>query len=431
MLAHFGDHCPGLSDHKARSDIFRQTLFQVFHSHARLEIPIMQRRFCWDEATLSRWIGDALTSVETLREEDLAYDELDLRTYPSHAVRNCKMARFRLREDGSSLVVIDGQQRLTASSLLVAAIRDRILASDGPVTEHAERALRVIHAVLFSAPCALESVAAEAVALPSGEVLATARLIPSYPDRRAFYILVARNGHSLLRETAPAALTSHTAVARRLFDDAVQSLTLSQLCRLTYSALCQYSCMSNYLIAPNLNLSQMFQWFQELQINNELAFGRSRNSGISFNTMDFTRNLFMSVCVDYDLGMQTWMYKQLWFPIEQATNSDSAAFDILLEQYIALYSEGMDDSFNERIPKSILRAQSIKREGLLLYIQLLMFYYRRVNTDEDVQTGDLPRDSIQARIIELQSMVAEDLEVESKKGLLGFIVHFTSFCQKK
>ncbi|KAJ3236774.1 hypothetical protein HDU78_004438 [Chytriomyces hyalinus] len=436
MLSHFGSSCPGLSDHKARSDIFRQTLFHVFHSHARLEIPIMQRRFCWNDETLQKWFDDAAKDIPGIDTATILYNESDTRSYPTGRVRNCKMARFRVREDDSALVVIDGQQRLTSSSLLLAAIRDALMAqpTSGELEQVVEMTLDTIRKVLFSGPegLDLDQVSEEAKMLEDGAILEAARLIPSYPDRRLFYCLIGKNGYAAVQALFPESLSARVCVARNLFDSLATPLNARDLCSLTYSVLYNYTCMSNYLIAPNLNLAQMFQWFQELQINNELAFGgRVLTPGISFNTMDFSRNFFMSVCVDYDLEMQTWMYKQLWLPVEEATSSDSEKFEVLLKEYMASYPV-KDEGGADRVPESIIAAaKSSRPERLVMYIRFLVYFYGRVDVSNELEAKMASAADLKARVKSLQSMQQSELEDASDKSVLGFIVHFVLFSRNR
>ncbi|KAJ3237037.1 hypothetical protein HDU81_010040 [Chytriomyces hyalinus] len=436
MLSHFGSSCPGLSDHKARSDIYRQTLFHVFHSHPRLEIPIMQRRFCWNDETLQKWFDDAAKDISGIDTASIVYNEADTRAYPTGRVRNCKMARFRVREDDSALVIIDGQQRLTSSSLLLAAIRDALMAQQpttGELEQVVEMTLDTIRKVLFSGPdgLELEKVSEEAKMLEDGAILESARLIPSYPDRRLFYCLIGKNGYATVQALFPESLSARVCVARTLFDSLVAPLNARELCILTYSVLYNYTCMSNYLIAPNLNLAQMFQWFQELQINNELAFaGRVLTPGISFNTMDFSRNFFMSVCVDYDLEMQTWMYKQLWLPVEEATSSDSERFEVLLKEYMASYPA--NESGVDRVPESIIAAAKFaKPERLIMYIRFLVYFYGRVDVSNELEAKMATAAELKARVLSLQGMQESELDDASDKSVLGFIVHFVLFSRSR
>ena len=54
-LAHLSWLCPGMHGKESRQTIVRKTFRQLFQSEKRLIIPLIQRRYCWNQTTLWRW----------------------------------------------------------------------------------------------------------------------------------------------------------------------------------------------------------------------------------------------------------------------------------------------------------------------------------------------------------------------------------------
>ena len=54
-LSHLSWLCPGLHGKDSRQTIVRRTFRQLFQSEKRLIIPLIQRRYCWNQNTVWRW----------------------------------------------------------------------------------------------------------------------------------------------------------------------------------------------------------------------------------------------------------------------------------------------------------------------------------------------------------------------------------------
>ena len=112
MLQPFAYQCPGLSGPDSRQNIGRMTLGDFFKFRQRIVIPIFQRRYCWDDKRVSDWWKDLLNGSR---------DHLGL-----HNSGNVVVKKF-VENSTEFFVCIDGQQRLTTTLLLCAALRDAML----------------------------------------------------------------------------------------------------------------------------------------------------------------------------------------------------------------------------------------------------------------------------------------------------------------
>lgn len=132
--------CPGLHGKGCRQDIFRQTFAQVLERYPKLIIPLFQRRYCWTEKQFDKWWND----VHHGKRDHFGH----------HSTGNVVVKPNKNQE----LIIIDGQQRLTTTLIMLISLRNRMKNS--------------IEANKY---------------LINGE---NYRLIPSYLDRKAFYSMI-------------------------------------------------------------------------------------------------------------------------------------------------------------------------------------------------------------------------------------------------
>ena len=135
----------------------------------RLRIPIFQRRYCWYKEQWNTLLGDVCLVANGSKEK--------------HA-----LGRITCVLDNSGdgrLLVVDGQQRNTTCSLLLAAVRDVA------ATRHSEECLKLVsklESLLF--PGGLEewmSARQPGTPLEEGAELGAAALVPTYCDRASYF----------------------------------------------------------------------------------------------------------------------------------------------------------------------------------------------------------------------------------------------------
>ena len=112
MLQPFAYQCPGLIGPESRQSIGRVTFGDFLKCRQRIVIPIFQRRYCWDDKRVFDWWKDVCNGSR---------DHLGLHNSGNVVVK-------KLVENSTEFFVcIDGQQRLTTTLLLCAALRDAML----------------------------------------------------------------------------------------------------------------------------------------------------------------------------------------------------------------------------------------------------------------------------------------------------------------
>lgn len=300
----------------------------------RLRIPIFQRRYCWGRDQWHTLLGDALCVADGAKEK--------------HSLGRITCVRGDPRAD-DRLVVIDGQQRNTTCSLLLAAIRD-VAASRG--SDAACQALAAeLDAALFpdaegfaswlSAHACEDPGTRASTVVAEGEALDFAALVPTYCDRASYFAAILPH-----RAAAAVALGEwqRPMEAKLYFFDEVAAFSADSLCALADAVLHKLE----WLFFPislgdghrdgteDLNII-----FERLAERDATWCKPSRDTEYaSMGSADFIRNLCLGSF--HHEADAISMYKQHWLPIEQAA-SEAARRNCT--STVAAFMEGMLDAF--------------------------------------------------------------------------------------
>ena len=203
--------CPGLHGKGTRQDISRQTFAQVFEKYPKLIIPLFQRRYCWQESQFEGWWNDAYRGKR---------DHLGLHNSGNVVVKPIN----------DELIIIDGQQRITTTLLLLSALKSHLTKKDSQ--KEIQKVLRDGKDVDW-------------------------RLIPSYLDRQAFYSIMSSNETFTEEEKESKqwkAFTYFKAKASRLNQDGLEEMFRNALHKMS---------MTLVVVVNDINFSQVFLWLQE------------------------------------------------------------------------------------------------------------------------------------------------------------------------
>ncbi|KAJ3239481.1 hypothetical protein HDU81_005925 [Chytriomyces hyalinus] len=354
MITHFSRQCPGLHGPGSATLVQETSIARLVESHATLEIPVMQRRYCWGNSMLDRFWADTV-SVTVERGSDVQ---------GSHRVGK---AVFRERDqrnedDRKTLLVVDGQQRITTSLLMCAAIRNELLtrvslvsnmpeelpheqnlpeeskSTESWIHSNARDAIKRLSNILFNAEFPDSY-------LPSDEILHQSRLIPSFLDREPFFAAITDKNCD-----TPSAVSN----ARSVFRNKAAILSTRQLVAAASFA-SQVSIMAIHIQTVNINLSQVFQWLQESAISADKIL-YNPTPGMQFGNMDLIRNLTISHYVDRPSDELESIYRMHWLPLETLCKSQHTLFDDFLALFLAAQKE------NENI-RLVSEKQNVAREA--------------------------------------------------------------------
>ncbi|WP_366941361.1 DUF262 domain-containing protein [uncultured Microbacterium sp.] len=96
-------------------------LQQVLEGSKQYRVPLYQRTYAWHEKQHARLWDDIVAVVEARQTEKAA----------SHFTGSLVLATGMIGPGGNEFLVVDGQQRLTTLSVLIAAIRDHVAETEG------------------------------------------------------------------------------------------------------------------------------------------------------------------------------------------------------------------------------------------------------------------------------------------------------------
>lgn len=361
-MQHFSFTCPGLHGPDSRTDLQKLTYGDLFEKFRRITIPIMQRRYCWEGVLLDRWW--ACTILGAGRTED-----------GSHRTG---LVVFRRQETPpNSVLVIDGQQRLTTNLLLCASIRDALWRC-GTSSRAVAAAASVLHRAIVVGEVDSQTLSAHVSRLAEGGVLECSRLAPSFPDRLPYYRLICENGASLVGDSDEAA--SFLLRARKHFDREAASLSGAQLVQAATRTLKSMTLMSMEVLTEKLDVCQVFLWLQERSLLTMGALLLNLTPGIRFEATDLTRNLFLSNYVALAPEEQERIYRAHWLPLEKLFSSP-AEFSRCLERYTTarLPPTAPPSELEQHVAAAgtFLKSKgvtSIDVTGALLYTKFLRLY---------------------------------------------------------
>ncbi|KAI9008686.1 hypothetical protein DFJ74DRAFT_711780 [Hyaloraphidium curvatum] len=385
------------------------TLAALLASSPRFEIPIMQRRYRWDAAVAAKWWRDAAAAGPSGHRTGKAF--------------------FRRRSDGRTLLCIDGQQRITTTMLLCAALRDALRAkalgigaggANGPVAADLIAAADALHATVFSLPVEDAELARAVEALDEGDSLPWSRLLPSFPDRRPFFRLICPA--ALLPDGAGnlGSAGAYLGTVKELFDAKAAVLSSTDLLAMAEAATKRMTIMYMELLSPELDLCQVFQYLQEKTLLSAGALLYNPTPGIKFDACDLVRNLVLASFADLSMPEQERVYRAYWLPLERACPGP-VAFDGMLERYVSRHRApaapkgeleahiGSADAFMRS------KGVDLKLEGALVYARFVAAYDHALGPGVEGE----PAESWRARVVAvLEELLAFALEIAGEDGVV-------------
>jgi len=282
----------------ATQDVNRKAVGKILFSsqYSQVVVPVFQRGYCWEKTQLEGWWTAVIKGTESMTEGDINLDlaeEIKKEEGESETVKDfhsCGIGRFRLNQD--FLVCVDGQQRLTTTSLLVAAIRDK-LKGLGELDLCREANKLLVSDVDF-----LE----KAGDLTKSMIQSKLRLLPSQPDRKEFI-------EAVLGERAGG--SGHISQALSYFSDQL-SLLLETISKKEQAKMLHMVLQSSLLwmrmmaveVRSDLSVCQWFLWLQEKALFGFAALLMNNTPGIVFDAWDLAKNLLLSAFMERGLEEQ-------------------------------------------------------------------------------------------------------------------------------
>ncbi len=274
-----------------------------------------------------------------------------------------------------SWILIDGQQRMTTTSLLVAAIRDALMeegfGSDNDVVQTLERILYIDSdkARMF-----------QGEDLEEGCDLSFCRLLPSFYDRRPFFLAIMEGFGTLDKSHLDEELKKDSlqVKAKRYFDHQIK-LRLDSVCGVNnkqaryeeLKSLAHLTLTKMGLtlaeVLNKINLAQVFLWLQEKSLFGEGALLFNPSPGIDFTASDLIRNLILASVARKTLKEQEDYYRAKWLNPLESKNTDMHSLTRKIASFVKDSTDNINDVHVSKLEETVLqvRKQFPKAPGVL------------------------------------------------------------------
>jgi len=277
-LAHLSWCCPGLHGPGTKQDIKRQNFKELLSLKGRLIIPLIQRRYCWHRDLIDRWYRDCRRGSR---------DHLG-----SHNTGNLVI---KWSEMDQGYILIDGQQRVTTTLLLLAAIRDEMKAE--MKEEGISSLLTDIQNFLF---------------LKNQDK--DMKLIVCYLDRESF--------DSIILGKSDAQQETYQTAAYRQFRDALKEDLRKRTDKLELLNEIYHQCLEKMSVTRvevinDIDMAQVFLWLQEKSLLSGLMLVNT-SPGEALGACDLVRNHLLSPILNKPMKEQDTFYINAWIkPFEE------------------------------------------------------------------------------------------------------------------
>lgn len=313
--------CNATSDKLGRMTMHKLLVMDLFC------VPIFQRRYCWNTTQWKTLLDDAAVGG-----------------HPKHSLGRLTCTSTTATSKSSHLLgvlgrscILDGQQRFTTTTILLAAIRDAWHQLQGDTGTVA-----TIHQILFSNVNQMKEWMETKEPLREGMELPFARLIPTFCDRRAYYraILPPSNYSDFLSEDSSQPLP-RPLQAKEFFLQQIQSrhCTLPKLTKLLRGVLDGLTMLYFPIDVDdnheNDGTNDMMVIYERLALRDATFCKPTRKEEYqSMTGSDMIRNLLLGSFAD-DTGSAKY-YNEYWLPLEQeiARRNDGRTMPKVLQAFL-------------------------------------------------------------------------------------------------
>ena len=288
-----------------------------------------------------------------------------------------KLIVKRASDNSEDLIIIDGQQRVTTTFILLAAIRD--------VARHVLAREDTINTVTNEINTLLFLVTDEISSIEIGQDLKGSKLLPSFYDRKPLFQVTLGMAEETCHDESPQSLAKSVFTAKihqelrrthmppaRFFEELIrQSLDLMSVMSVE--------------IVNNINFAQVFVWYQEKSLFGPGALLHNPTPGMAFTAVDMARNLLLSPFMSETMERQEEFYRTHWLqPIEScfhnAQDFNSALFEFIKLKSIGLKHTSESEKTYTKYSNSAFTSMGPEGKGnILAYAKLCSVVEQTVN----------------------------------------------------
>jgi len=333
-LAHLIYHCPGLHGKGTKQDIKRKTFRELFQENGRLIIPLFQRRYCWFDKTVWQWFEDVVRGKR---------DHL--------GIHNSGNLIVKKSQHNEGLIIIDGQQRITTTMLLLSAINDELTSIERENMDNLSiqnkqdiaNSKKDLRANIFIK----DNADNDDMKLLDGEDFNESRLLPSFCDRRHFFELIQdkKSDEKEISYQLRAKEIFKSRISEEMKHQRVQSVNEKiEWCILATHQTLDLMGITFVEILNDINMAQVFLYLQEKALMGEAALLFNPTPGIDFTAVDLARNLLLAPTMNESIEEQEKFFRQHWLaPIEAsfAEHNQLGKFNDFLTSFVKSKTQKM------------------------------------------------------------------------------------------
>jgi len=292
----------------------------VSPAYKQIVIPLFQRPYCWPENQLRGWIENVKQGAEIIEGNEDIFNQLaSIDKTNSEDFHSVGIGRFKTSAD--SLICVDGQQRLTTTSLLISALCETLKSVLLNEKEsHCQGLIDVAEHCLYNDVKQVHVLLKNAENSDPSDLQPFVRLLPSELDRIPYFC-------ALLNRKLQYVTTENNFIiqTKKYFQTYLENLVspmpsskkVSVLSNILRSSLV-WMRMMKVEVESDIHLGQWFLWLQEKSLFGLAALLCNNTPGIKFNAGDLVKNLLISAFIEKPMEFQETLFSSNWIqPIQK------------------------------------------------------------------------------------------------------------------
>ena len=301
-------------------------------------VPIFQRRYCWTNTQWKTLLEDSAMGGHPKH----SLGRLTCTRTTSESATTTSSTNNLVGVQGRSCI-LDGQQRFTTTTVLLAAIRDMLEKLQGDGSGFTGTIMSINQLIFLNVDQMKDWIKSKSQ-LREGDELPFARLIPTFCDRLAYYTAVLPSSYSTTSSSDTSQVLPRPLQAKRFFLKHIQrdhftQPKLTKLLRGVLDGLTMLYFPVDVDTQQNDGTDDMMVIYERLALRDATFCKPTRKEEYqSMDGSDMVRNLLLGSFMD-DTGSADY-YKECWLPLEQEVARHGRTVPEVLRAFLKAQNDG-------------------------------------------------------------------------------------------